>query len=172
MASRWSSSCSTRQGLGTLADDLSGRSAESRHHSEPAAGHAGDALPVQQQRQVRHRVACAGRRARFPNPETDVHLQAGRLQDNNNITGVKDKRIDELLAPTTASSTSRSERRSSVKSTAFWPICIITSSSGTRRSSGSPTGTSLVSLRAFLAASTITYSASWLWWIDPEREPS
>jgi microcin C transport system substrate-binding protein len=33
----------------------------------------------------------------FPNPETSYHSKLADVDNNNNITGVKDKRIDQLL---------------------------------------------------------------------------
>ena len=52
---------------------------------------------LQQQRKF-DLVAAAWAAETFPNPETEFNSKLADIPDTNNITGVKDKRIDELLA--------------------------------------------------------------------------
>ena len=124
---------------------------------------------LQQQRKF-DLVAAAWAAETFPNPETEFSSKLADIPDNNNITGVKDKRIDELLAMYDIEF-DQGKRAAILREMdgilanlhhyvlewdapfqriAYW------------NKFGQPEG--------YLSRIDDYYSASWFWWIDPERE--
>ncbi len=85
------------KGIGAVDDDLPGRAAQGRHRPEPAARHARDAVQAGDGAQVRHGRSMGWGGLLFPNPETSFASTLADVPNNNNITGFKDKRVDELL---------------------------------------------------------------------------
>jgi microcin C transport system substrate-binding protein len=124
---------------------------------------------LQQQRRF-DVVSAAWAAVTFPNPETEFSSKLADVPDNNNITGVKDKRIDDLLTmydrefdQTKRAAIIREidgilanlhhyilEWDAPFQRIAYW------------NKFGHPEG--------YLSRIDDFYSASWLWWIDPERE--
>jgi microcin C transport system substrate-binding protein len=106
----------------------------------------------------------------FPNPETEFHSKLADVPDTNNITGVKDTRIDELIARYDVEYDQQKraalireidglltnlhhyalEWDAPFQRIAYW------------NKFGHPEG--------YLSRIDDYYSAAWLWWIDPERE--
>ena len=124
---------------------------------------------LQQQRKF-DLVSAAWAAETFPNPETEYSSRLADVPDNNNITGVKNPRIDELLAQYDAEFDQK--RREAIlreldgilanlhhyilewdapfQRIAYW------------NRFGHPEG--------YLSRIDDHYSASWLWWIDPEAD--
>ena len=124
---------------------------------------------LQQQRKF-DMVSAAWAATTFPNPETEFHSKLADVSDTNNITGVKDRRIDELIARYDLEYDQ--EKRAGLireidgilanlhhymlewdapfQRIAYW------------NKFGQP--------ESYLSRIDDYYSASWLWWIDPERE--
>jgi microcin C transport system substrate-binding protein len=115
-------------------------------------------------------VATAWAAVAFPNPETEFSSKLADIPNNNNVTGVKDKRIDELLAMYDVEF-DQNKRAAIIRELdgilanlhhyvlewdapfqriAYW------------NKFGHPEG--------YLSRIDDYHSASWLWWIDPERE--
>ena len=115
-------------------------------------------------------VATAWAAVAFPNPETEFSAKLADIPNNNNVTGVKDKRIDELLAMYDVEF-DQNKRAAIIRELdgilanlhhyvlewdapfqriAYW------------NKFGHPEG--------YLSRIDDYHSASWLWWIDPERE--
>ena len=124
---------------------------------------------LQQQRKF-DMVSLAWAAETFPNPETSFSSRLADIPDNNNITGVKDKRLDELLAQYDGEfeQTKRAtilreidgilanlhhyvlEWDAPFQRVAYW------------NKFGQPEGV--------LSRIDDYHSAAWLWWIDAERE--
>ena len=124
---------------------------------------------LQQQRRF-DMVTAAWAAATFPNPEPEYSSTLADVPDTNNITGIKDKRIDELIAQydlefdqTKRAAIIREidgilanlhhyvlEWDAPFQRIAYW------------NKFGHPEG--------YLSRIDDYHSASWLWWIDPERE--
>jgi microcin C transport system substrate-binding protein len=124
---------------------------------------------LQQQRKF-DLVYAAWAAVTFPNPETEFSSTLADVPDNNNITGVKDKRIDELLAMYDLEFDQR-KRAAIIREidgilaslhqyVLLWDAPFQRIAYWNRF--GYPEG--------YLSRIDDYYSASWLWWIDRERE--
>ena len=80
-----------------VSDALPGGPAEGRDHAESATCNAGNCVQAAEWRSTvpdgLHRVGGL----LFPNPETSFHSMLADQKNNNNITGFKNARVDELL---------------------------------------------------------------------------
>ena len=55
------------------------------------------AFKLEMQRQFEYAVGAWGVGSVFPNPRPEYHSETADIENTNNITGVKDKRVDELI---------------------------------------------------------------------------
>jgi microcin C transport system substrate-binding protein len=122
---------------------------------------------LQQQRKF-DMVAAAWAAETFPNPETEYSSRLADVPDNNNITGVKDPRIDELLAKYDVEFDQK-KREAIIREidgilANLHPYILEWDAPFQRiaywNKFGHPEG--------YLSRIDDYSSASWLWWIDPE----
>ena len=78
-------------------DDLPGRLAQGRHQSESSPGHSGDAVPTASTSgNFRWRRLALGRTAFPESRRRSGSLRSPTQNNNNNITGFKNPRVDQL----------------------------------------------------------------------------
>ncbi len=124
---------------------------------------------LQQQRKF-DMVSAAWAAGTFPNPETEYSSKLADVPDNNNITGVKNARIDELLAKYDVEFDQK-KREAIIREidgilANLHPYVLEWDAPFQRiaywNRFGFPEGV--------LSRIDDYFSASWLWWIDPEAE--
>ena len=124
---------------------------------------------LQQQRRF-DIVAAAWSASTFPNPEVEYSSKLADVSDNNNITGIKNARIDELLASYDAEFDQK-KRETIIREidgilanlhpyVLEWDMPFQRIAYWNRF--GQPEGS--------LSRIDDYYSASWLWWVDPDAD--